>query len=61
MGDIMLTFGIDDSGQGITEYALIITVVAISIIALLLSYRGPLKTIFSGATQMLADAQDPSK
>ena len=51
----------DDAGQGMTEYALIIALVAIGIITLLLAFRGQIKNVFTNATTALTDAQDPAK
>ena len=51
----------DEAGQGMTEYALIIALVAIGIITLLLTFRGQIKSIFTNATTALTDAQDPAK
>ena len=61
MYDIMKQLFTDEQGQGMTEYALIIALVAIGIITLLLSFRGQIKSIFTNATTALTDAQDPAK
>ena len=61
MYDITKQLLSDDAGQGMTEYALIIALVAIGIITLLLTFRGQLKSIFTNATTALTDAQDPTK
>jgi Flp pilus assembly pilin Flp len=42
-----LAFHDDDAGQGLVEYALIISVIAIAVIIAMVFVRGQLQTMFS--------------
>lgn len=46
MTDLMRRFWSDDSGQGLTEYALIIALVSIGLIAVLIIFRDELGSVF---------------
>ena len=61
MLDMAKNLFVDEQGQGMTEYALIIALVAVGIITLLLAFRGQIKNVFTNATTALTDAQDPTK
>ena len=41
------TFLLDDEGQGLVEYALIIAVIAIAVIVAMIFLRGQIQNIFS--------------
>ncbi len=43
----MRAFWLDDQGQGLVEYALILAVVSITIIIAMLFFRGQLENLFS--------------
>ena len=40
----------DDAGQGMTEYALIIALVAVAIVAVVVLFREQIKAVFAAAT-----------
>jgi pilus assembly protein Flp/PilA len=46
----------DDSGQGLVEYALIIALVAVGLIAILLVLRNSIGNVFNNASQQLNNA-----
>lgn len=46
----------DDSGQGLTEYALIIALVAIGLVAILLIFRNAIGDIFNTIAETLDSA-----
>ena len=46
----------DESGQGLTEYALIIALVAVALIVVLVIFRNQIGGVFSRASQRLNDA-----
>jgi len=43
----VLTFFMDEEGQGLVEYALIIAVIAIAVIVAMVFLRGQIQNIFS--------------
>jgi Flp pilus assembly pilin Flp len=43
----------DESGQGLTEYALLIALVSLGLITLLLGYRNAIGNVFKNATAVL--------
>lgn len=49
----------DESGQGMTEYALIIGVVAIMLITALVAFRDEIANVFSRITQGLHSNSNP--
>ena len=46
----------DDSGQGLTEYALIIALVAVAIIATVIVFRAQIITVFTNITTAVSGA-----
>ena len=44
----------DEQGQGLTEYALIIALVAVGILAVFIAFRTQLATVFTNITTALA-------
>jgi pilus assembly protein Flp/PilA len=46
----------DDTGQGLVEYALIIALVAVGLIAILLILRNSIGDVFNNASQALENA-----
>lgn len=44
---------IDEQGQGLTEYALIIALVAVGILAVFITFRAQLATVFTNITTAL--------
>ena len=49
-------FWIDESGQGLTEYALIIALVSIGLIAILIIFRDEIGDVFSRIAEALSSA-----
>ena len=49
-------FWTDDSGQGLVEYALIIALVAVGLIAILLVLRNAIGNVFNNAAAQLNNA-----
>lgn len=49
-------FWSDESGQGLTEYALIIALVAVALIAVLIVFRNQIGGVFNRASNALNDA-----
>lgn len=49
----------DESGQGMTEYALILALVAVAIIAIVIAFRNQIAGVFTSATNTLQQAQSP--
>ncbi len=52
----MKGFWKDESGQGLTEYALIIALVAVALIAVLILFRNSIGRVFQRATAELNNA-----
>ena len=46
MKELLKSFWTDESGQGLTEYALIIALVSIGLIAVLLVFRNAIGSVF---------------
>lgn len=57
MFDLMKKLLADEEGQGLTEYALIIAFVAVVIIAVLITFRGQIESVFTSAGDELANPQ----
>lgn len=51
---LLKTLWNDEQGQGLTEYALIIAFVSVVIIAVLITFRGQLESVFNQAGSELA-------
>ena len=49
-------FRSDDTGQGLVEYALIIALVAVGLIAILLVLRNSIGDVFNNASEALVNA-----
>jgi pilus assembly protein Flp/PilA len=56
MKEFWQAFSIDDSGQGLVEYALIIALVAVGLIAILLVLRNSIGNVFNNASTVLNNA-----
>ena len=62
MKELLKSFWTDESGQGLTEYALIIALVAIGLIAIILLFRNAIGNTFSTIRSSLDKAPgDPYK
>ena len=56
MKELLKSFWTDESGQGLTEYALIIALVSILLIAVLIVFQGQLQGVFQRISSELAKA-----
>ncbi len=56
MQDLMKRFWTDESGQGLTEYALIIALVSIGLIAILIVFRDAIGDVFKNISDRLGNA-----
>ena len=56
MQSLWRTFWSDESGQGLVEYALIIALVAVGLIAILLVLRNSIGNVFNNAAVQLNNA-----
>jgi pilus assembly protein Flp/PilA len=56
MKSLWRTFWSDESGQGLVEYALIIALVAVGLIAILLVLRNSIGNVFNNAATQLNNA-----
>ncbi|HHX50800.1 MAG TPA: Flp family type IVb pilin [Clostridia bacterium] len=54
------SFWQEEEGQGMTEYGLILGIIAIGVIGILFAMRGQLQTIFDNIKGGLEDATDPA-
>lgn len=54
MMDLMRTFWQDDSGQDLAEYALLLALIAMAVIAAVIAFRGAIVGRFQNATTQLA-------
>jgi pilus assembly protein Flp/PilA len=56
MPSLWQAFWSDDTGQGLVEYALIIALVAVGLIAILLILRNSIGDVFNNASEALENA-----
>jgi pilus assembly protein Flp/PilA len=56
MKDLIRRFWTDDSGQGLTEYALILAIVSIGLLLILYIFRDQIGRIFSRIANTLENA-----
>ena len=56
MHSLLKKFRSDDTGQGLVEYALIIALVAVGLIAILLVLRNSIGDVFNNASEALVNA-----
>jgi pilus assembly protein Flp/PilA len=56
MQSLLRTFWSEDSGQGLVEYALIIALVGVGLIAILLVLRNSIGDVFNNAATQLNNA-----
>ena len=54
MKELFKSFWTDESGQGLTEYALIIALVSIALILVLIAFRNELADVFRQITTILS-------
>jgi Flp pilus assembly pilin Flp len=60
MSSLFQRFLKDESGQGLTEYVLIIALVAIGLIAIMVFFRNAIGTVFARASNNLNNAPTAS-
>ncbi len=56
MQSLWRTFWSDEAGQGLVEYALIIALVAVGLVAILLVLRNSIGNVFNNAASVLNNA-----
>lgn len=56
MKQLLKSFWTDESGQGLTEYALIIALVSIGLILILIAFRGAIANVFRNIISELSTA-----
>ena len=60
MMDLMKRFWTDESGQGLTEYALVLALISIGLIAVLIVFRDAIGRVFDRIVEVLDGAPDGS-
>jgi pilus assembly protein Flp/PilA len=60
MVDLMKSFWNDESGQGLTEYALVLALVSIGLIAVLVLFRDSIGRVFDRVVSVLDTAPESS-
>ncbi len=60
MMDLMKRFWTDESGQGLTEYALVLALISIGLIAVLIVFRDAIGRVFDRIVDVLDGAPDGS-
>ena len=60
MMDLMKRFWSDESGQGLTEYALVLALISIGLIAVLIVFRDAIGRVFDRIVDVLDGAPDGS-
>ena len=58
MKQMLKSFWTDESGQGLTEYALIIALVSIGLILILIAFRNAIGDVFAAIRDRLSTAPD---
>jgi pilus assembly protein Flp/PilA len=58
MKDLMKRFWADESGQGLTEYALVLALISIGLIAVLIVFRDSIGRVFDRVTGVLDGAPE---
>lgn len=48
--ELFKKFAVEEEGQGLTEYALIIALIAVAVIAVMVIFRNQIRNVFSKAT-----------
>ncbi len=51
--DAIMNFVKDEEGQGLTEYALIIALIAVAVVAVMIIFRNQIRSIFGSATNSM--------
>ena len=60
MMDLIKRFWTDESGQGLTEYALVLALISIGLIAVLIVFRDAIGRVFDRIVDVLDGAPDGS-
>jgi pilus assembly protein Flp/PilA len=60
MMDLMKRFWKDESGQGLTEYALVLALISIGLIAVLIVFRDAIGRVFDRIVEVLDGAPEGS-
>jgi pilus assembly protein Flp/PilA len=60
MMDLMKRFWSDESGQGLTEYALVLALISIGLIAVLIVFRDAIGRVFDRIVEVLDGAPEGS-
>jgi len=60
MMDLMKRFWTDESGQGLTEYALVLALISIGLIAVLIVFRDAIGRVFDRIVDVLDGAPEGS-
>ncbi|MFZ3577021.1 Flp family type IVb pilin [Virgibacillus sp. DJP39] len=50
---------LEEEGQGMTEYGLVLGVIAVGVVAVLITMRGQIKTMFDNVVASLTTANTP--
>lgn len=58
MKDLIRRFWDDESGQGLTEYALVLALVSVGLIAVLVLFRDAIGKVFDRVVQVLEGAPE---
>ncbi len=58
MKDLMQRFWNDESGQGLTEYALVLALVSVGLIAVLVLFRDAIGKVFDRVVEVLQGAPE---
>ena len=56
MTELIKRFIMDEQGQGLTEYALIIALVAVALIAVIITFRTQIATVFTNLVTAISGA-----
>ena len=56
MLELVKTLVMDEQGQGLTEYALIIALVAVALIAVIITFRTQIATVFTNLVTAISGA-----
>ena len=58
MKDLLKSFWYDESGQGLTEYALVLALISIGLIAVLILFRDAIGRVFARVVSVLDTAPE---
>ncbi len=52
----LVSFVKDEDGQGLTEYALIIALIAVAVVAVMIIFRNQIRGVFEGGTNAMQNS-----